>query len=155
MCHSVEMKIPRWLWSPAITPRAASISLVFIRIAFGYHLYQYAAPMVLHASERAEFVQMLAGRGVPVPAIAGVIAIGAEFLGALSLMLGFLVRPACGVLLLNFAVALLVVHRNHAYMQAFEAIQMFLVCLTLLGAGAGAWSIDALIARRRRGDIDY
>ncbi len=141
------MKTPKWFWSPQVMPREAAGALLFLRLAFGYHLIQYAAPMVFTAAERDDFIQMLSGKGVPLPALAGVLAIGTEFLGALSFLFGALIRPASALLIINFIVALLLVHLNHTYMKSFEAIQLLAVSATLLGTGAGSVSVDALISR--------
>jgi putative oxidoreductase len=143
------MKIPQWFWSPKVMPRETAGALLFLRLAFGYHLIQYAAPMVFSAVERDDFIQMLSGKGVPLPTLAGWLAIGTEFFGALSFLLGALIRPASALLIVNFVVALLLVHLHHPYMKSFEAIQLLAVSATLLGTGAGSVSLDALVSRWR------
>jgi putative oxidoreductase len=139
------MKISNLVLSSRLEPRAVAVGLLFLRLAFGYHLIQYAAPMVFSAADRGEFVEMLSGKGVPWPGFLGLFAIGAEFFGALAFLLGALIRPASALLLINFAVALALVHWNKTYLESFEAIQMFLVSATLLFTGAGALSLDALL----------
>ena len=92
--------------------------------------------------------------GIP-PALA-FLAVMAEFLGPLGLALGLLTRVAA----LGIAVVMLVaitVHKQHGFFmnwfgaQAGEGVEYHLLALGLALAlivnGAGAWSIDALIAR--------
>jgi len=84
------------------------------------------------------------------------LAVLAEFLGPLGLALGLLTRLAA----LGIAVVMLVailVHRQHGFFmnwsgtQEGEGVEYHLLALgasvALIVDGAGAWSIDALIAR--------
>src|SRR5215471_8700150 len=48
--------------------------------------------------------------GLPMPMVSAVLAIAAEFLGGIALILGLFTRPAAAVLAFNMAVAVLAVH---------------------------------------------
>jgi putative oxidoreductase len=132
------------------TARSAA-GLIFVRLAFGYHLLQYSHAALWTAGGRAEFVGYLHSLHVPAPDLMGILAMGTEFFGGLCLVLGVIVRPACVALLINFLVALGLVHLHQPYLKSFEAIQMVCVALTLLLTGGGPISVDAW---RRRGEID-
>jgi putative oxidoreductase len=136
--------------SSALRPTTArsAAGLIFVRLAFGYHLLQYSHAALWTSGGRAEFVEYLNSLYVPAPTLMGILAMGAEFFGGLCLVLGVMVRPACVALLINFLVALGLVHLHQPYLKSFEAIQMVSVALTLLFTGGGPVSIDALLVRR-------
>jgi putative oxidoreductase len=90
------------------------------------------------------------------PALA-FLAVMAEFLGPLGLAIGLLTRVAALGIALVMLVAILTVHKQHGFFmnwfgaQEGEGVEYHLLALGLALAlvvnGAGAWSIDALIAR--------
>ena len=85
------------------------------------------------------------------------LAVMAEFLGPLGLAIGLLTRVAALGIAAVMLVAILAVHRQHGFFmnwsatQAGEGVEYHLLALglalALIVSGAGAWSIDALIAR--------
>ena len=92
--------------------------------------------------------------GVP-PALT-VLAMLAEFFGGLGVLLGFLTRPAAAGIIVVMLVALAKVHWDHGFFLNWElkperghGIEMNLaligMALTLLVAGAGAFSVDRLL----------
>ena len=90
------------------------------------------------------------------PALA-FLAVIAEFLGPLGLALGLLARLAALGIAVVMLVAILTVHKQHGFFmnwfgaQEGEGVEYHLLALglalALIVGGAGAWSIDALIAR--------
>jgi len=123
---------------------------VFVRLAFGYHLIQYTWEEVLLGRAHLGFAAWLAQLGVPAPQVMAYVALGSEFVGGCCWILGWAVRPLSALLVVNFAVALCLVHSTHPYERRFEAVQMLAVSLCLLWAGAGRLSLDAWRARRRQ-----
>ena len=91
-----------------------------------------------------------------IPAPLGFLAIVAEFFGGLGLILGFLTRIAAFGIASNMVVAIAMVHRtfglfmNWTGTQKGEGFEFHLLVLAittfLMVRGAGAWSIDRLIA---------
>ena len=91
------------------------------------------------------------------PRILAFLALIAEFLGPLGLALGLLARLAALGIAVVMLVAILTVHRQHGFFmnwsgtQEGEGVEYHLLALgaavALIVDGAGAWSIDALIAR--------
>ncbi|MBI3080584.1 MAG: DoxX family protein [candidate division NC10 bacterium] len=92
--------------------------------------------------------------GVP-PALT-VLAMLAEFLGGLGVLLGFLTRPAAAGIIVVMPVAVAKVHWGHGFFLNWElkperghGIEMNLaligMALTLLIAGGGAYSVDRLL----------
>ena len=94
--------------------------------------------------------------GIPAPF--AFLAIAAEFLGGLGLLLGFLGRIAAFGILCNMTVAVLMVHRHIGFFmnwygnQKGEGFEYHLLAIALgvaiLIQGSGAFSLDGLLARQ-------
>src|SRR5437762_6134766 len=76
-----------------------------------------------------------------------------ELVGGLAIVLGFFTRPVAFVLAGEMAVAYFQFHAPQSFFptvnQGIPAILYCFLFLYLMVAGAGAWSIDAMIAARR------
>jgi putative oxidoreductase len=76
-----------------------------------------------------------------------------EVFGGLLIMLGFLTRPVAFILAGEMAVAYFQFHAPQSFFPTVNlGIPAILYCflfLYLMVAGAGAWSIDSMIARRK------
>ena len=91
-----------------------------------------------------------------IPAPFAVLAIAAEFLGGLGLILGFLTRIAAFGIAVNMLVAIAMVHRSFGFFmnwtgtqkgEGFEYHLLVLAMTTyLMIRGAGAFSVDHAIA---------
>jgi putative oxidoreductase len=92
-----------------------------------------------------------------IPAVFAFLAIAAEFLGSLGLILGLLARVAAGGIIVNMVMAILMVHRaNGIFMnwsgnQKGEGYEYHLLAiaigLAVVIRGAGAFSVDRLIGQ--------
>ena len=121
---------------------------LFIRLAFGAHLMWVSTDLFSRAGQH-EFAAYLGTLGVPFPLLSSFLSHITEFFGGLCLMLGLAIRPVSLVLIFNFTVALGLALRGQPYAKQFQAIQMMAVAWFLLFHGAGGFSLDALLARRR------
>jgi putative oxidoreductase len=91
------------------------------------------------------------------PAPLGLLAIAAEFLGPMGLAIGLLTRVAAFGIACVMVVAVLTTHTQHGFFmnwtgkqkgEGFEFHILALgIALALILGGAGAWSVDALLAR--------
>ena len=97
------------------------------------------------------------------PVVFAFLAIMAEFLGGLGLMLGFLGRIAAFGIMCNMLVAVFMIHRHIAFFmnwagtQRGEGYEFHLLALGLgalvLINGSGALSIDRLLSRRSEAEV--
>jgi putative oxidoreductase len=76
-----------------------------------------------------------------------------EVVGGLLILVGFLTRPVAFILAGEMAVAYFQFHAPQSFFptvnQGIPAILYCFLFLYLMVAGAGAWSIDSMLARRK------
>lgn len=136
--------------------------LTLARIALGGVMFAHGAQKMLgwfggygFAGTMGFFTEQMG-----IPAAFALLAIVAEFFGALGLIFGFLTRVAAFGLLSVFAVAMFKVHlpnglfMNWSGAQAGEGVEYFLLAIPmaigLMVRGAGAWSVDRWLANRSK-----
>ena|SRR5947207_9215254 len=99
-----------------------------------------------------------------IPAPLAFLAIATEFFGSIALLIGFLARLAGLAIAIEMAVAVLLVHVPNGFFmnwtgnqpgEGFEYhILATAIALTIMLNGAGAWSLDHVLARTiRRGVV--
>jgi putative oxidoreductase len=96
-----------------------------------------------------------------IPAVFAVLAVLAEFLGGIGLILGLLSRIAAFAIAIEMAVAMAMVHLPNGFFmnwtgnQRGEGFEYHLLAIAtaimIVVRGAGAWSIDRLWERARAG----
>jgi putative oxidoreductase len=143
--------------------RTTDVALLILRLTLAVVLWPHGAQKALGLFGGPGLQGIIAGMsghmGIPVPLAYLVVAV--EFLGPIALVLGILTRlAALGIGVDMFMAAYLVHARNGFFMnfsgkQAGEGVEYFIyavgIALALVVAGAGAYSLDAAIARNRRG----
>lgn len=101
------------------------------------------------------FVGLVASLGFPAPIVFAWAAALAEAVGGALILAGFLTRPAAFFALTTMLVAALGQHYNDPFAKKELALLYAFLALCFLLAGAGDWSVDALVrgnirpARRR------
>lgn len=140
------------LLSPA-SPRQVSVGIALVRIITGCiflaHGYQKVFVFGI-AGATAAFGQM----GVPAPSITAPLVSIVEIAAGIALILGLLTRLAALGLAIDMLGAIFIVHLKAGFFlpNGIEfALLLFVVCVALVIAGAGAPSMDEAIARRRTG----
>lgn len=127
--------------------RQINVGLLVLRVAIG-------AIFVMHGGQKL-FVFGLDGvagafgnMGVPMASILGPLVAFVEFFGGLALLVGLLTRLAAFALVIDMAVAILLVHLKNGFFNpnGFEFPLALLVSSAMLAlTGAGDWSFDRLI----------
>lgn len=133
-------------------------SLLALRLAAGLVIWPHGAQKVLGwfgGHGLAGTVGFMSSMGVP-PVFA-YLAIAAEFLGGIALLLGLFTRVAAFGVFSTMAVAVLMVHAKNGFFmnwtgqQAGEGIEYFIYALAVLGVlvwkGGGRASIDRILTR--------
>ena len=138
------------LLGPA-SPRQLSIGIAIVRIIVGVifaaHGYQKFFVYGIDGAIGA-FTQM----GVPAPNITAPLVAVVELGGGIALILGLLTRLAAFALAIDMFVAVVLVRLKGGFFMPNGAEFEILLCLAsvaLVISGAGAFSVDEAIARRR------
>jgi len=131
--------------------RQYDVGLAFIRVITGVIFLAHGAQKLFVFGldgVTGGFAQM----GIPMAGVVAPLVALLEFVGGIALIGGFLTRPVSLALAFNMLGALLFAHVKNGFFLpgGFEFVLLLMattVALTL--AGAGAFAIDSLIARRR------
>lgn len=125
----------------------ADAGLVILRVFAGLALALAHGLGKIPPSEG--FVGMIGGLGLPAP---GLLAWGsgfAEFVCGLLLAIGLLTRPAALFIVINMTVAVVFAHAGDSFGERELALLFGVIALSFLLLGAGRYSIDALLRRRK------
>ncbi len=129
------------------SPRQVSLGLAALRIAVATIFIRHGAQKLFvfgFAGVTGAFTQM----GVPLPGVMGPFVALLEFFGGIALLIGLLTR----LIALGFAIDMLVAIFLVLFKNGFSHYELeFLLCgssVALFLAGAGEFSVDAMIARR-------
>jgi putative oxidoreductase len=139
---------------PAADSSAATLGLTVLRVVLGttflLHGWQKVTEWTV-AGTQASFAQM----GVPAAELAAPLAAVLELVGGLMLLLGLGTRVVAALLALTMLGALVLVHLPAGFFAADGGIELVLLLaaasVLFVLAGAGRWSLDHLVAARRRG----
>ena len=130
---------------------ASSLGLLALRLAAGALLLVHGVPKLSDPSGATGYAASL---GVPVPDVAGwLVILGEVGLGAL-LVLGLLTRVAGALLVVQMLGVWLLAHAPDGFLvegqvNGENALLFAALGLLLALTGAGRFSLDALVARRR------
>jgi putative oxidoreductase len=122
---------------------------VFVRVLIGFHLLWGTQDNVLSQARMLEFRDFLAQTGFLFPLFCAYLSAYAQLLCGILYMVGFAVRPAAVVMIGNFVIAFLMVHIGDTGQGAFPALMMLFGSVFLLFNGAGPFSIERWLERRR------
>ena len=139
-------------------------SLLILRVFLGIVIFPHGAQKIFgwfggygFAGTMANFTDRM-----HIPWFFALLAILAESLGSCGLIIGFLTRIAAFGVLCNMVVAILMVHLPNGFFmnwggkQKGEGFEYHLlaigICLALMIAGGGKWSVDRAIAQHPGGE---
>lgn len=95
---------------------------------------------------------MMEKLGIPSPTLAAMAVTGAEFLGGLAVLAGFFSRWAAIPIAFSMLVAAVTVHLKNGFFLpggVEYVFTLFLASVSLTLTGAGAFSVDRLLDRRK------
>jgi putative oxidoreductase len=135
------------------TRRQIDAGLALLRVVLG-------ATFIMHGGQKL-FVYGFAGvtgafgqMGIPMPGLLGPFVAFVEFFGGIAILLGLLTRLAALGIGATMIVAILTVHLKNGFFAPTGVelpLSLLASALTLVITGAGAYSLDTAIERRRGG----
>lgn len=135
---------------PAVTDKRLDAALLVLRLAIGAIFIAHGSQKVFGfgiAGVTAAFTHM----GVPFAALVAPLVSVLELVGGIALVLGLATRIAGLLLAIDMFCAILIVHGKNGFFlpRGFEFVMgNMAMALALAIVGAGAYSLDAVMARR-------
>ena len=122
--------------------RNKDVGVLLLRLFIGVWLIYGVQDNILHWDRMLEFEKFLTTFNFPFPLGCAVVSVYAQAVAALMILLGWKIRLAAFQMVINFLVALVVVHRTHPFDSMTPALSILFSCLLFLFQGAGRFSVD-------------
>jgi putative oxidoreductase len=111
------------------------VGLLLLRLFIGVRLIYGVADNILSWQKMHEFRDFLHAFHFPFPLAAAMLSVYAQALGGLSYITGWKVRYAAMLMIVNFSLALIMVHRNQGFEEMTSALAMLFISILLLFTG--------------------
>ena len=130
---------------------SGAAGLLVLRLAVGGMMLTHGWPKLLRLLKTPDKFADPIGLG---PELSLVLTVFSELFCAVLIVVGAATRLASAPLLFTMVVAAFVVHGDDPFSKKELALFYGAGTLTLMLTGAGAYSVDGWLARRRRKDVD-
>lgn len=133
-----------------LTPlaRLGDFGLLLLRCVTGAFLIYQSHDNIFSVARMAEFETFLIQFGFVYPGLMAPVSVWCQFIAGIGFILGLLTRWLGLIIAFNFAVAVWMVHWPQDFAGWWPALILVFLGLLFGTAGAGRYSLDALIARR-------
>ncbi|HEX8334915.1 MAG TPA: DoxX family protein [Segetibacter sp.] len=122
--------------------RNKDVGVLLLRLFIGVWLSYGVLDNILHWDRMLEFEKFLTSFNFPFPLVCAVVSVYAQAVAAVMIIFGWKIRFAAILMIFNFLVALIVVHRSHPFDAMIPALSILFCCLLFLFQGAGRFSVD-------------
>lgn len=116
--------------------------IFLLRIFIGLRLLYGVADNIASWHKMQEFAAFLDANNFPFPLVCAVLSVYAQAIAAVMILLGLQIRLAALLMIVNFAVALIMVHRNDTIEGMTPALAILFSSFVFLLEGAGKFSVD-------------
>ena len=130
--------------------RFAGAGHVVLRLFIGAVLVYGTQDNVFSHARMLEFRDFLMKQGFSYPLASAYLSAYAQFICGCLILVGAAVRPAALIMIVNFIVALLMVHTKTPFTVNIAPMAMLVGAIFLLFEGAGPFSVEALLRTKRR-----
>jgi putative oxidoreductase len=127
---------------------ASELAAVVLRLFTAFVLVYGTQDNVFSHARMLEFRDFLQQNGFPYPLASAYLSAYAQFIAGILLALGLFTRAAGLVMVVNFVVALVMVHRRLPFPANIAPLAMLVNALFFAIAGAPAFSLDGRRAKR-------
>jgi len=118
------------------------VGLLLLRLFVGLRLIYGVTDNVISWEHMKAFEVFLQANHFPFPLLSAIISVYAQFICGVMIVVGYHIRFAALVMIFNFLIALIMVHRNDTVEGMTPALAILFCSLYFLFSGAGKISID-------------
>jgi len=122
--------------------RNKDIGILLLRFFIGIRLLYGVQDNILHWKHMKEFEAFLTQFHFPLPLVSAIVSVYAQAIAGLLVITGFKIRWTSLVMILNFIVAVLMVHWGQSFEQMTTVLFMIFTFILFLFIGAGKYSLD-------------
>lgn len=116
--------------------------VLMLRLVIGWRLIDGTQDNIFSWERMLEFRDFLAAYNVPAPLLAAQVSVYAQFFAGVAIMIGLFIRSAAALMVINFTVALFLVHLGTSFQESFQAIAIWTAAFFFLFYGGGEFSMD-------------
>ena len=118
------------------------VGILLLRLFIGVRLIYGVLDNVLHWERMIEFADFLRQFRFPFPLVSAIVSVYAQLIAGILILTGWKIRWAALVMVINFLVALIMVHRGQTLEQMTPALAILFSSLLFFFTGAGKYSLD-------------
>ena len=122
--------------------RNKDVGVLLLRLFIGARLIYGVVDNVFSWEHMLKFRDFLQQFNFPMPLVSAVVSVYAQLIAGLMFVVGWKVRYAAILMVINFLVAILAVHLNESVEQMTPALAILFSSLLFLFQGAGRYSLD-------------
>lgn len=122
--------------------RRKDAGILLLRLFTGIRLIYGVLDNVLSWHRMLEFRDFLQAFHFPLPLVSAIVSVYAQLFAGISYIFGWKIRYAAILMIINFAVAELMVHLNQTFEQMTPALAMLFISILFLFQGADKYSFD-------------
>lgn len=124
------------------------IGIFLLRIFVAVRIIYGVSDNILSWDHMVAFRDFLDKFHFPLPLASGVVSVYLQFICGLLILIGYKIRPAAFLLMLNFLVAVLMVHRNDSFESMTPALALLFSCIVLLFYGPDKYSLKRIVPKK-------
>jgi putative oxidoreductase len=128
----------------------ADFGLLALRVLTGSFLMWETLDNIVSAERMAEFVAFVDHHGFIWPAVAAPFSVYTQFICGALIVLGAFTRAASLVMVINFVIAIAMVHWGGDFRNWWPALVLIFIPLHFALAGPGRWSVDHVLETRTK-----
>ena len=121
--------------------RNKDVGLLILRLFIGIRLIYGVQDNILHWEQMKEFEAFLRQYQFPLPLASAIVSVYVQVLAGILFILGWKMRWGCILMVINFSVAIIMVHLGQSFEEMTTVLFMLITSIALLFTGAGRYSV--------------
>ena len=118
------------------------VGVLLLRLFVGVRLIYGVIDNVISWEHMIRFRDFLEQFNFPLPLVSAVVSVYAQLLAGLMFIVGWKIRWAAILMIINFLIALVMVHRGEKLEPMTPALAILFISILFLFQGAGKYSLD-------------